>query len=75
VALLAKRSLQLSGHATSLALEPEFWAALEKMASARGVSLPALLVGIDAARGRSSLASACRVQALQWVGGEPAGGE
>jgi predicted DNA-binding ribbon-helix-helix protein len=74
VAPLAKRSLQLSGHATSLALEPEFWAVLEKMASARGLSLPALVVGIDAARGRSSLASACRVQALHWAAGEPAGG-
>jgi predicted DNA-binding ribbon-helix-helix protein len=74
VGLLAKRSLVLAGHATSLALEPAFWSALEAMAVAKGVSLPALLVEIDAARGRSSLASACRVGALQWASGAPAGG-
>jgi predicted DNA-binding ribbon-helix-helix protein len=67
VAPLAKRSLQLSGHATSLALEPEFWAVLERMAAAEALSLPGLLGRIDGARGRSSLASACRVQALHWV--------
>jgi predicted DNA-binding ribbon-helix-helix protein len=71
VAALSKRSLQLSGHATSLALEPEFWAVLERMAAADGVSLPALLVRIDAERGRSSLASACRVQALRWAARAP----
>jgi predicted DNA-binding ribbon-helix-helix protein len=68
VAVLAKRSLLLAGHATSLALEPPFWAVLEKIAAAKGLSLPALLVEIDADRGRSSLASACRVRALQWAG-------
>jgi predicted DNA-binding ribbon-helix-helix protein len=64
---LAKRSLLLAGHATSLALEPPFWAVLERMAAAAGLSLPALLVRIDADRGAASLASACRVRALQWV--------
>jgi predicted DNA-binding ribbon-helix-helix protein len=68
VAALSKRSLLLAGHATSLALEPPFWAVLERMAAAKGLSLPALLVEIDAERGQSSLASACRVQALQWAG-------
>lgn len=71
MAALAKRSLQLSGHATSLALEPEFWAVLERMAAADGVSLPALIVRIDADRGRSMLASACRVAALQWAARAP----
>lgn len=71
MAPLAKRSLQLSGHATSLALEPEFWAVLEQMAAAESVSLPGLLVRIDEARGPSSLASACRVRALQWTAGAP----
>jgi len=63
--LLRKRSLTLAGHATSLALEPEFWAALEAMAAARGVSLGRLVAGIDAGRGASPLASACRVAALE----------
>ncbi|MFM1960246.1 MAG: hypothetical protein RL588_1763 [Pseudomonadota bacterium] len=65
---LAKRSVHLAGHATSLALEPEFWAALEAMAAARGLRLSALIAEIDAGRGERPLASACRVAALQAKG-------
>ncbi|GAA4492732.1 ribbon-helix-helix domain-containing protein [Gluconacetobacter tumulicola] len=62
---LVKRSLILSGHRTSVALEPEFWAALERMARARGLGLPALIAGIDTARDPARpLASALRVAAL-----------
>lgn len=61
---LRKRSLTLAGHSTSLALEPEFWAVLEAMAHARGLSLAALVGEIDAARGERPLASACRVAAI-----------
>ena len=64
---LKKRSLQLAGHATSVALEPEFWAALEALARSRGLSLPALIARLDAERGARPLASACRVAALQWA--------
>lgn len=62
-----KRSLNLAGHATSLALEPEFWAVLEAMARRRGVSLAALIGAIDSARAGRSLASACRLAALESV--------
>jgi predicted DNA-binding ribbon-helix-helix protein len=61
---LRKRSLQLAGHATSLALEPEFWAVLEAMARERGLSLASLVLTIDGERGDRPLASACRVAAL-----------
>jgi predicted DNA-binding ribbon-helix-helix protein len=71
---LAKRSLLLAGHATSLALEPAFWTVLEQMAAAQGISLPGLLVKVDAGRGSASLASACRVAALQWGMGAGSGG-
>jgi predicted DNA-binding ribbon-helix-helix protein len=63
---LKKRSISLSGHATSLALEPEFWAVLEAMAAADGLGLAGLIIRIDAGRGERPLASACRVAALQW---------
>ena len=63
---LKKRSVSLSGHATSLALEPEFWAALEAMAVAQGLSLAAMIIRIDEGRGERPLASACRVTALGW---------
>jgi predicted DNA-binding ribbon-helix-helix protein len=61
---LRKRSINLSGHATSLALEPEFWAVLEAMAIERSLSLVSLIGLLDAGRGGRPLASACRVAAL-----------
>ena len=64
---LRKRSLLLSGHATSVALEPEFWAVLERMASERSLSLAALFAGLDATRGERPLASAARVAALSFA--------
>ena len=67
MATLKKRSVLLSGHATSIALEPEFWAVLDEMAAKRGSSLAALIVSIDRGRGERPLASACRVAALQFA--------
>jgi len=64
---LRKRSVQLSGHATSIALEPEFWAVLEAMAAAERLSLAGLIGRIDDARQGRPLASACRVAALAFV--------
>lgn len=66
---LKKRSVLLTGHATSIALEPEFWAVLDAMAVARGTSLAALIVSIDRGRAGRPLASACRVAALAFVQG------
>ena len=66
---LRKRSLLLAGHATSVALEPEFWSALEALARNRGVSLPGLIAELDGGRGQRPLASACRVAALAWAQG------
>ncbi|MFM2148829.1 MAG: hypothetical protein RLZZ187_1135 [Pseudomonadota bacterium] len=64
---LRKRSFRLAGHATSVALEPEFWAALEAAASRRGRSLAALVAQLDADRADPTLplASALRVFALE----------
>ena len=64
---LKKRSLLLAGHATSIALEPEFWAVLDEMAVVRGGSLAALILSIDREREARPLASACRVAALGFV--------
>jgi len=69
MATLRKRSVLLAGHATSIALEPEFWAVLDEMASARGSSLAGLIVAIDAERRGRPLASACRVAALAYAAG------
>ena len=64
---LTKRSILLAGHATSLALEPEFWAVLDEMAMAEGLSLASLVARLDQARGERPLASAARVAALAFA--------
>lgn len=66
---LRKRSMRIAGHRTSLALEPEFWAGLERIARARAQTLPVLIASIDETRGKdspdASLASAVRVFVLE----------
>jgi predicted DNA-binding ribbon-helix-helix protein len=58
----------LSGHRTSIALEPEFWHALQAIARSRGSRLGELVAQVDAAReGGTGLASALRVTALREV--------
>ena len=61
--------MNLAGHATSLALEPEFWAVLDRAAEREGLSLAGLIQRIDLKRGERPLASACRVFALSCAGG------
>ncbi len=67
MATLKKRSINLAGHATSLALEPAFWDVLEQIARERGAAMAGLIGEIDAERGDQPLASACRVRALGWA--------
>ena len=68
--MLRKRSVSLSGHATSVALEPEFWAVLDDIGAAMDLSHAGLMKRIDERRGRTPLASACRLLALAWAGGD-----
>ena len=68
--MLRKRSVSLSGHATSVALEPEFWAVLDAVAAETGLTQAGLMKRIDERRGRTPLASACRLMALAWAGGD-----
>ena len=60
---LTKHSIRIAGHATSLALEIEFWEALAEIAAHRGVALATLLAAIDAERS-GNLASAVRLFVL-----------
>lgn len=62
--LLRKRSFTLSGHRTSVALEPEFWAVLEADAARARLSLAGYVATVDRARGERPLASALRLRAL-----------
>ncbi len=61
---LKKRSFTLSGHRTSVALEAEFWAAVEAGAARERLTLAALVAKIDAGRDDRPLASALRLYAL-----------
>ncbi len=62
-----KRSVTIAGHETSIALEPMFWAALERSAAVERLPLNALIARIDAERLEAptppNLASAIR----QWL--------
>ena len=68
--MLRKRSVSLSGHATSVALEPAFWTVLDAVAAELELSHAGLMTRIDERRGRTPLASACRLLALAWAGGD-----
>ncbi len=62
---LKKRSFSIAGHRTSIALEPEFWGALETEARGKAIALAALVARIDAGRAGRNLASALRVHVLR----------
>jgi len=61
-----KRSVVVSGHRTSISLEPEFWAELAAIARRRDISLNALITEIDGARA-GNLSSAARVYVLREI--------
>jgi|APCry1669189241_1035207.scaffolds.fasta_scaffold17459_4 predicted DNA-binding ribbon-helix-helix protein len=61
---LVKHSVVISGHRTSVSLEPEFWQALQALAQARGNSVNTEIGLIDANRGMANLSSAIRLAIL-----------
>ena len=61
-----KRSLSIAGHRTSIALEPEFWAALEAMAAENSQPMAGLIRDIDKQRDTANLSSAARLAVLRW---------
>jgi predicted DNA-binding ribbon-helix-helix protein len=63
--VLKKRSFTLAGHRTSVALETEFWNALEAIAHNSGQTLSALVAHADSQRDpQCTLASVLRILAL-----------
>jgi len=68
--VLAKRSVIVAGHRTSVSLESEFWDELALLAKARGVSLNALVAEVDETR-TGNLSSALRLFVLRSVKTEP----
>ena len=63
--VLVKRSFTLAGHRTSVALEKEFWQALQTIAADRQRTMAALVAEVDAERDPNRpLASALRIFTL-----------
>lgn len=62
--MIRKHSVVLSGHATSLCLEDEFWTVLKEIAKAKGIALRQLLMQIDNTH-TGNLSSAIRVFVLK----------
>jgi predicted DNA-binding ribbon-helix-helix protein len=64
---VAKRSITIAGHRTSISLEQAFWDALGEIATKRRMSLAALIAEIDRQRAAdTNLSSAIRVFVLDW---------
>ena len=67
---MEKRSMRIGGHRTSLAFEPPFWSALERMAKHRDQTLPVMFAAFGEAiplESKQTLASYARVEALKFI--------
>ena len=62
--LVVKRSIVIAGHKTSVSLEDAFWRGFKEIASARHLTLSALISSIDSGRGSGNLSSAIRLFVL-----------
>ena len=63
-ARMRRHSVTLSGHRTSISLEDGFWAELQRIAKARGLSMNALAGEVDKTR-TGNLSSALRLLVLE----------
>jgi predicted DNA-binding ribbon-helix-helix protein len=71
---MAKRSLTIAGHRTSISLEEAFWRALAEIAAEKKTSIAGLVATIDRARPEeTNLSSAIRVHVLDWYRQRAAG--
>jgi predicted DNA-binding ribbon-helix-helix protein len=64
---VAKRSLSVAGHRTSVSLEEPFWTALSEIARIKRTSVAELVATIDTGRpDDTNLSAAIRIFALEW---------
>ena len=69
---VAKRSIVLAGHKTSVSLEDAFWQGLKEIAMSRRTTLSDLISSIDIGRERGNLSSAVRLFVLSHYQGRAA---
>ena len=64
---MAKRSLTVAGHRTSISLEDPFWQGLAEIAAARKTSVAAVVAAVDRSRQDGvNLSAAIRLTVLDW---------
>ena len=63
---VAKRSVTVGGHMTSVHLEDAFWVALKEIAAAQGTPVGRLVATIDSERQHANLSSAVRLFVLDY---------
>jgi predicted DNA-binding ribbon-helix-helix protein len=63
---VAKRSIVVAGHKTSVSLEDPFWKCLREIANVRNETLSHLVSAIDADRQHANLSSAIRLFVLDF---------
>ena len=61
---VAKRSVTIAGHKTSITLEDAFWSGLKEIADRRDILVSDLLAAIDSEREEGNLSSAIRLFVL-----------
>jgi predicted DNA-binding ribbon-helix-helix protein len=61
---VAKRSIVVGGHKTSVSLEEAFWSGIKEIADARRITMSNLVSEIDRKREQGNLSSAIRLQVL-----------
>ena len=64
--LVAKRSVVIAGHKTSVSLEDGFWKSLQEIANERDMTPPDLIGEIDSEREHANLSSALRLFVLDF---------
>jgi predicted DNA-binding ribbon-helix-helix protein len=67
---IAKRSVSIKGHFTSVSLEDAFWQGLQEIAASRGLTMRDLIRIIDSERKRGNLSSAIRLFVLSHYRGQ-----
>jgi predicted DNA-binding ribbon-helix-helix protein len=71
--LIAKRSIVIAGHKTSISLEDAFWIGLKELAIAQRTTVSNLVGDIDSRRERGNLSSAIRLFVLHQLRAPAAG--
>lgn len=63
---VAKRSVVVAGHKTSVSLEEPFWNAMKEIAANRQITLAVLVAQVDEERKGGNLSSAIRLFVLEY---------